>query len=219
MFQNKLLLWQVVFITSLLTSNVIAGKVVLLFGYLTVPAAVLAYALTFLATDVINELYGKETANEIVRIGFLAQLLAAGLIYLATLMPVAPFMPEMQDAFLAVLGQNWRFVLASLTAYAVSQTHDVYAFHYWRRLTKSKHKWIRNNMSTLVSQILDTAIFITIAFWGQVPNLGEMIISQYVVKAVLALIDTPFFYLFTIGSAKRVSPLEEPRSDGMLPSE
>ena len=94
MFQNKLLLWQVVFITSLLTSNVIAGKVVLLFGYLTVPAAVLAYALTFLATDVINELYGKETANEIVRIGFLAQLLAAGLIYLATLMPVAPFMPE-----------------------------------------------------------------------------------------------------------------------------
>ncbi|MGI6083473.1 MAG: queuosine precursor transporter [Limnochordia bacterium] len=219
MLGNKLLLWQVVFITALLTSNVIAGKVVLLFGFLTVPAAVVAYVLTFLATDVINELYGKDRANEIVKIGFLAQLLAAGLIYLAAQMPVAPFMPEMQESFLAVLGQNWRFVLASLTAYAVSQTHDVYAFHYWRRLTNDRHKWLRNNMSTLVSQILDTAIFISIAFWGQVPNLGQMIISQYVVKAVLALADTPFFYLFTMGSTKQASRVDESRPSEILSNE
>ena len=201
---RRLILWQAVFITSLLTANVVAAKVVLLFNRLVVPAAVVAYAITFLSTDIINELYGKEKANEIVKIGFIAQVLAAMLIYLASLLPVAPFMPEMQESFLMVLGQNWRFVFASLAAYLVSQTHDVYSFNYWRNRTGGKHKWLRNNGSTLVSQILDTAIFITIAFWGQVPNLWQMIVSQYIVKACLALLDTPLFYYFTKGNRGRI---------------
>lgn len=205
MKDRRLLIWQMVFITSLLTANVVTAKVVLLFGRLIVPAAVVAYAITFLSTDIINELYGKEKANEIVKVGFAAQVLAALLIYMASLLPVAPFMPEMQDSFLMVLGQNWRFVFASMIAYVVSQTHDVYLFNYWRKRTGGKHKWLRNNASTLVSQVLDTAIFITIAFWGQVPNLWQMILSQYLVKACLALLDTPFFYYFTDGGDHRWS--------------
>ena len=90
-----------------------------------------------------------------------------------------------------------RVVFASLTAYTISQAHDVISFNFWRNKTKGKHKWLRNNASTLVSQIIDTAIFITIAFWGLVPDLLWMIISQYVVKAIIALLDTPFFYLLT----------------------
>jgi len=197
MKKNNLLLWQTLFITSLLIANVVTGKVVLLFGRLVVPAAVVAYAITFLATDIINELYGMDKAQEIVKFGFVAQVLASVLIYLAALLPVAPFMPEMQKSFMMVLGQNARFVFASLTAYLVSQTHDVYSFNWWRKRTNGKHKWVRNNLSTMVSQIIDTAIFITIAFWGTVPNLWAMIVSQYIVKWCLALLDTPFFYLVT----------------------
>ncbi|MGB4501181.1 MAG: queuosine precursor transporter [Natronincolaceae bacterium] len=197
MKRNNLLLWQTLFITSLLTANVVTGKVVLLFGKLVVPAAVVAYAITFLATDIINELYGVKKAQEIVKFGFVAQILASVLICLAALLPVAPFMPEMQKSFLMVLGQNARFVFASLAAYLVSQAHDVYAFNFWKKKTRGRHKWVRNNLSTMVSQILDTVIFITIAFYGTVPNLMVMIISQYIVKFCLALLDTPFFYYFT----------------------
>jgi len=209
MKKNNLLLWQTLFITSLLTANVVAGKVVLLFGKLVVPAAVVAYAITFLATDIINELYGKEKANEIVRYGFIAQITASILIYLASKLPIAPFMPEMQEAFIMLLGQNARFVAASLLAYAVSQAHDVYSFDWWRKKTKGKHKWIRNNFSTMASQLLDTAIFITIGFYGTVPNLLTMVVSQYIIKFCLALLDTPFFYYFTRddvnGEAKQIN--------------
>lgn len=194
---SRLLLWQATFIASLLTANVVAGKVVLLFGRLVVPAAVVAYAITFLATDIINEVWGKDQANELVRVGFVAQILAAALIYVAAQLPVAPFMPEVQEAFLLLLGQNYRFVAASMIAYLVSQTTDVYLFDWWRSKTQGSHKWLRNNLSTMTSQLIDTVIFITIAFYGTVPNLGTMIVSQYVVKWVLAVLDTPFFYFFT----------------------
>ena len=95
------------------------------------------------------------------------------------------------------LGTNFKFVFASMAAYAVSQTWDVWMFHKMGKLTGGKHKWIRNNVSTMTSQLFDTAIFITIAFAGQVPNLLWMIVSQYIIKLIIAALDTPFFYLFT----------------------
>ncbi len=185
-----------VFIMSLLVANVVAGKVVDLFGFI-VPAAVVAYGITFLCTDVINEIWGKEEANKTVKLGFKIQVASMVLILLAIWLPPAIFAVDFNISFKTVLGQNVRVVFASLTAYTISQAHDVISFDFWRNKTKGKHKWIRNNLSTLTSQIIDTAIFITIAFWGLVPNLLWMIFSQYVVKAVIALIDTPFFYLLT----------------------
>ena len=185
-----------VFIMSLLVANVVAGKVVDLFGFI-VPAAVVAYGITFLCTDVINEIWGKEEAKKTVKLGFKIQVASMVLILLAIWLPPAIFAIDFNISFKTVLGQNVRVVFASLTAYTISQAHDVISFNFWKNKTKGKHKWIRNNLSTLTSQIIDTAIFITIAFWGLVPNLLWMIFSQYVVKAVIALIDTPFFYLLT----------------------
>ncbi len=185
-----------IFIMSLLVANVVAGKVVDLFGFI-VPAAVVAYGITFLCTDVINEIWGKEEAKKTVKLGFKIQVASMVLILLAIWLPPAIFAVDFNISFKTVLGQNVRVVFASLTAYTISQAHDVISFNFWRNKTKGKHKWIRNNLSTLTSQIIDTAIFITIAFWGLVPNLLWMIFSQYVVKAVIALIDTPFFYLLT----------------------
>ena len=193
---DNLIAINAVFIMSLLVANVVAGKVVDLFGFI-VPAAVVAYGITFLCTDVINEIWGKEQAQKTVMLGLKVQLASTVLILLAIWLPPAVFATDFNIAFKTVLSQNVRVVFASLTAYTISQAHDVISFNFWRKRTNGKHKWLRNNASTLVSQIIDTAIFITIAFWGLVPNLLWMIISQYVVKAIIALLDTPFFYLLT----------------------
>lgn len=194
---DELLIWQLIFIASLLIANVLAGKIIMLFGTFVLPSAVVAYGFTFLATDIINEKWGKKEANKIVKYGFFIQVFASLLIYLAMLLPVAPFATETQNAFKVLLGQNIRFVVASLVAYLLSQAHDVWSFNFWKNRTSGKYKWLRNNASTMVSQIIDTAIFITIAFAGTVPNLLVMILSQYFIKFIIALLDTPFFYLFT----------------------
>ena len=160
------------------------------------PAAVFAYPVTFALTDIISEVWGKKTAQKVVWIGFAANLCLVFFIYLAIFLPAAPFYTLTQE-FEMILGNTWRIIVASLLAYIVSQTHDVFAFHFWKRATKARHLWLRNNASTMVSQLLDTAIFIPAAFWGAVPSnvIVNMILSQYTLKLLIAAIDTPFVYL------------------------
>lgn len=199
--QNNLVVLNSFFVASLIVANVVAGKVVSFWG-LTVPAAVVAYPWTFLCTDIIGELWGKNEANRTVRVGITVQLFSLILIYAAIALPAAPFATTYQETFKTVLGSGARFVLASLCAYLVSQSCDVTIFHALKGRAGGRHKWLRNNVSTMTSQLIDTAIFITIAFWGAVPNLPLMVVSQYVVKLVLALCDTPFFYFFTRRGAR-----------------
>ena len=87
--------------------------------------------------------------------------------------------------------------VASLAAFVCSQTVDVHIFHRIKEKHGSKRKWVRNNLSTMTSQLVDTLIFITVAFFGVVPNLFSMVVGQYCVKLILAALDTPFFYLLT----------------------
>lgn len=187
------------FVTSLVIANVVAGKVLDLFG-LIVPGAVLLYGITFLMTDLMNELYGREEAQRLVKTGFIAAVFASLMIYLTSLLPAAVFAQQAARAYDTLLGMNFRFVFASMVAYYISQTWDVWIFDKVRRRTKGKAKWLRNNLSTMSSQLIDTIIFITIAFIGDVPSLGIMIISQYVVKLAIAAVDTPVFY----GITKRI---------------
>lgn len=193
--EKNLMLLNCLFVVSLIIANIVASKIVSFWG-LVVPAAIVAYPVTFLITDVIGEIWGKEEANRTVKIGFVCQLFSLLLIGLAILLPVAPFANN-QVEFKSILGQSFRCVTASLVAYLCSQSWDVYVFHKLKNINGEKHKWIRNNLSTMTSQIIDTAIFITIAFIGSVPNIFTMIISQYVIKVVYALLDTPFFYFLT----------------------
>lgn len=184
-----------IFLCSLIIANVLSAKVVSLWG-LVIPAAVVAYPLTFLMTDVIGEIWGKEQANKTVKLGFICQLISLALIGLAILLPVAPF-ADNQAEFQSIMGQSFRVVGASLVAYLIAQFNDVLIFHKLKDKTNGKHKWLRNNVSTMTSQLLDTAIFITIAFIGTVPNIWVMIASQYLIKCIYALLDTPIFYLLT----------------------
>lgn len=192
---KKLILLIALFVTSVTTANVLAGKIVAFGDYIVLPAAVVTYAFTFLLTDIINELYGRQTAQRAVFFGFYAQVFAMVMIYVGMLLPALE--QEMQDAYEMLLGQNFRFVVASMAAYFVSQSWDVWIFNKLKNKTNGRHKWLRNNASTMSSQFIDTAIFITIGFIGSVPSIWAMILSQYCVKLILALLDTPFFYLFT----------------------
>lgn len=193
--EKNLILLNCIFVVSLIVANIAAAKVVSFWG-LVIPAAIVAYPLTFLMTDVIGEIWGKDEANRTVRIGFICQLISLILIGLSIILPVAPF-ADNQEMYKSIMGQSFRVVFASMVAYLCSQSWDVFIFHKLKSKTGTKHKWLRNNLSTMTSQIIDTAIFITIAFVGTVPNIFTMILSQYLIKFVYAALDTPFFYLLT----------------------
>jgi uncharacterized integral membrane protein (TIGR00697 family) len=204
-----------VFVVALVISNVVTAKLfatgINLFGSpLTLPGAALCYAITFLATDVIGEIWGKKEANRTVRWGFVGQVVATLLIVMTQYLPAAD--PEAQAAYERLLGQNWIFVIGSMVAYFASQSWDVFFFHKIRDKFIAKHgsteggRWIWNNASTMTSQIIDTVLFIGIAFglgfgWlfdkAMWPSLAGMMIGQYILKFILAALDTPFFYLLT----------------------
>ncbi|MBP7850847.1 MAG: queuosine precursor transporter [Lentimicrobiaceae bacterium] len=160
------------------------------------------YASSFLVTDILSEKYGKKEAHKAVWIGFFS------LISMTVLMNIALLYKPMEDAFSAEVHQGLstifgfmpRIVLASLTAYLISQQHDVWAFHFWARIFPGrKGLWRRNNLSTMVSQLIDTVIFTAIAFWGvfEFPILVQIFITTYFLKWIVAAADTPFVYLAT----------------------
>jgi hypothetical protein len=184
-------------------ANIIAVKVIAvgeipLIGLIVGPAGVIVYASTFLITDILTELYGKEYGKKAVVTGLAANIVAIISILIALRWTPAPFVSEeFLRSFESVLGFAPRIVVASIIAYAISQTHDVYAFHFWKRKTKDRFLWFRNNASTMVSQLIDTVIFITIAFYGVFPTSAilSMIAGQYILKLVIAAVDTPFMYV------------------------
>ncbi|MFO7817998.1 MAG: queuosine precursor transporter [Thermodesulfobacteriota bacterium] len=181
------------FAGSLVIASVLAAKIITI-GGLVVPAGVLAYSVTFIATDVISELWGKKQAKRTVLGGFLALFVCMLLIKISLIWPSASFW-DGQENFQAVLGITPRIIMASFAAYLISQTHDVWAFHFWKKIFRGRHLWFRNNISTASAQLLDTVVFISVAFWGTMPVL-ELITGQYVVKLGIALLDTPLIYLF-----------------------
>lgn len=201
------------FCACLVIANVVACKVINtgidLFGsVITIPGAVMCYPITYLITDIVGELWGKKSANRIVWVGFAAQLLATFIIIVTQYMPTVS--AETQKAYDMLLGQNWIFTLGSMAAYLASQSLDVLIFHKIRDSYIKNHgstkggRWIWNNASTMTSQFVDTAIFSVVAFgigfgwlWNEPQAVINMIIGQYLIKACIALIDTPFFYFFT----------------------
>ncbi len=211
------LIWlNIIFVVCLIVANVVTAKVIntgLIIGDtpILIPGAALTYALTFLCTDIIGEIWGKEEANKTVWRGFFAQLLALALIILTQYLPA--YDEAMQEAYNKLLGQTSMFVIGSLVAYLCSQKWDVWIFHKIRGFfyADPHYRWVWNNASTMTSQIIDTAIYISIAFglglgWffheGGIMLTVYMIMGQYVFKFLMALLDTPLFYLFTRKSSK-----------------
>jgi len=181
------------YIACELIANTTAGKPVVLLGNITVPAAVFIYALTFTLIDLVNDRLGKEGARYVVYVAFLANLLLAAYSQFAIWLPPAPFYGEEgQAAFAGVLGSTWRIVAASLIAYLISTLIDVHVFAWWRERIR-KYRWARVLISNAVSTLIDSIVFITIAFLGVMPVL-PLIAGQYVVKMAVTLVSIPLIY-------------------------
>lgn len=181
---------------SVIAANIQVVKTVELFG-ITATLGNIVYASSFLITDILSENYGKRDARRAVLYG-----LAAIIGFTALMALSVPFRPSSEDtahqhleALFTVLP---RITLASVAAYVVSQFHDVWAYAKWRQLFPSGREiWLRNNLSTLVSQLLDSAVFTAVAFWGvfPLPVFLEILVTTYVLKAVVAICDTPLVYV------------------------
>ncbi len=189
-----------IFATLTVVANLVCRKLVVV-GNFIVPAGVIIYSSTFLVTDIISEIYGKEKGKRAVICGLLANIVML-ISVLTVLMWTPADIPgnlDVAKAFGTVFSLTPRIVFASIVAYFISQMHDVYAFHFWKVKTHGRHLWLRNNASTIVSQAIDTTVFITLAFYGVVPNevLFSMILGQYLIKVIIALLDTPFMYMAT----------------------
>lgn len=191
----------------LVLGGILAAKIVTFWG-INFPAGVIAYSLTFVCTDVVAEVYGRRAAGRLVGAGLAVMVLSLILIRIAVIWTPASFY-EGQAAFAGVLGLAPRIMIASIVAFLISQFHDVWAFHLLRGVTGGRFLWLRNNISTGVSQFIDSTVFICVAFWGIMP-VWPLILGQWLSKIVLAVLDTPLVYLLvgwanrneTAGSAK-----------------
>ena len=148
------------FIASLVVSNLIFQKFFHwdFFGLYTfeISVGILPYPITFLITDLISEIYGKQKANQIVTAGIFASFFSLLIIYVAAVVPATGWSPVNDTLFDTVFGATPIAVLASMLAYLFAQYVDIQIFHFWKRLTNGKHLWLRNNFSTFFSQFIDT---------------------------------------------------------------
>lgn len=181
---------------STVIANVQVVKTVELFGVMATLGNII-YGTAFLATDILNEKYGRKEAQKGVWLGFTALLSMTLIMQMALWFQPHPF-DFAQDSLETIFGLQVRIAAGSLTAYIISQYFDVWIYHMLKKaFSKDNQLWIRNNGSTMISQFVDTLIFTTIAFLGVFPFKEWLMIafSTYFIKWIVAAIDTPFMYI------------------------
>lgn len=183
------------FLTCLLISNVIAGKLISIAG-IVLPSAVILFPITYILGDVFTEVYGFRKTRLVIWGGFAANLLMS-LIFLAAIALPAPVFFKDQEAYAKVLGMTPRIVVASLLAYLSGEFANSIALSLLKKTTKGKFLWIRTIGSTVAGQALDTVLFIAISFFGSVPIavLLQMMLAQYLFKVGYEVLFTPLTYL------------------------
>jgi len=204
------------FITSLVVSNLIFQKFfywnpfgdVTIFGapLFEISVGILPYPVTFLITDLISEIFGRKKANQMVVAGIFASFFSLLIVYTANAVPAAAWSPVQDSLFTSVFGNTIVAVFASMMAYLIAQFVDIQIYHFWKRVTKGKYLWLRNNFSTFSSQLIDTFTVVALLCWfGEIPwdKFKGLVISGFTFKIIIALLDTPFLYLFVYMMRKR----------------
>lgn len=194
-----------------LLANIQVCKCIDLFGFSTTAGNAL-YAATFLVTDILSEKYGKKSAQKAVYLG-----LSVTLLWIISTQGTLHLIPNASDyidpALQQVFGLVPRIALSSFVGYAVSQSMDVALYHLiWKKSGGDRRfLWLRNNGSTCISQLIDTVVFTTLAFWGTYPPgvFISILVTTYVFKVIVALADTPFMYL-----ARNIRPIGETNEEG-----
>lgn len=169
------------------------------FKTFVISAGVLPYPITFLITDILSEIYGKKKTARIVWAGFGASLFVLGVLILAQQFTAIEGSPVDDDTFNKVFGNSWRVIFASMTAYLCAQLIDVRIYHFWKEKTAGKHLWIRNNFSTVFSQLVDTTLVVCVLFLGvrSHSDILQFILDGWLFKMCCAFIDTPLLYAST----------------------
>jgi len=190
------------FITSLVTSNLIFQKFFSWnpFGWyhFELSVGIIAYPITFLITDIISEIYGSKRANSVVIAGIFASFFALLIVVVSTEAHATTWSPIGNVVFKQVFGFTYIAVGASLAAYLFAQFLDVKVFHFWKRVTNGKHLWIRNNFSTIASQLVDTiTILLLLCGFGVIEweLFWILVLNGYLFKVMFALCDTPVIYV------------------------
>ncbi len=187
---------------NVLLCNLQGPKLTTVFG-LPTSLGVILYSGIYFATDLLSERYGKREANRAVRIGFCVSVVVVLFMALSLLFrpteasPQANALAVQAHAALEFLfGYTPRFVFGSLLAYLISQSHDVWFFHWIRERTEGRHLWLRNTLSTAVSQAIDTAIYSAVVWWAvlDLRTAIQLAAAKYVFKLIVAVLDTPFIY-------------------------
>ncbi len=204
------------FITSLVVSNLIFQKFfywnpfgeVKVFGasLFEVSVGILPYPITFLITDLISEIFGKKKANQIVTAGIFASFFSMGIVLLADYAPAIESSPVNDEVFSKVFALSPIAVLASMLAYLLAQYVDIAIYHFWKKVTKGKHLWLRNNFSTFLSQFIDTFTVVSLLCLFEVlpwTMFYGLVISGFIFKVLVAFFDTPFLYFFVYLLRKR----------------
>ena len=195
------------FITSLGVSNLIFQKFFYWYPFdgkifgsrlFELSVGILPYPITFLITDLISEIYGKIAANRVVTAGIFASFFSMGILLIADYVPAMESSPVDNATFTQVFSLSPLAVLASMIAYLLAQFVDIRIYHFWKKLTKGKMLWLRNNFSTFASQFLDTfSVVCLLSVFGVLPwdLFFGLVLSGFIFKVIVALLDTPLLYL------------------------
>ena len=188
-------------VLAILLSNLQGPKLTTIFGLQT-SLGVIFYSGIFFATDLLSEKYGRMQANRAVIIGFAVSVITVLMLSIAlefqptTDPETAALSRDIQDSFATILNFTPRFVFGSLFAYLISQTFDVWFFHFIKKRTHGRHLWLRNNLSTMTSQVIDTLLYSLVVWWGvvELSTAIQLGIVKYGFKLAIAAFDTPFIY-------------------------
>lgn len=193
---KPLLVFTVFYITCLLLSNLIAGKMWAVTDTITLPAAVILFPITYIFGDVFTEVYGFKNARMVIWLGFICSFFAVGIYFITIALPHPGFW-ENQGAYATVMGTTPRIALASFAGYLFGEFSNSIILSKLKIATKGRKLWIRTILSTLVGEGFDSVIFITISFLGTMNNsvIIQMIIFQYLFKVCYEVIFTPVTYL------------------------
>lgn len=204
------------FVAALVSCNLIANKFVTVdlgFKQFVISAGILPYPLTFLVTDLLSEIYGRRRANQVVLSGFVALVFVIGVLWLGNEFSAIAGSKVDDATYELVFGNAPRIIGASMAAYLVAQLVDIRLFHFWKRVTRGKHLWVRNNFSTWLSQLVDTTLVVLVIFFqkdGKPTDwefIGGAILDGWLFKVLCAAFDTPLFYA-GVGAFRRFWPAE-----------
>lgn len=206
-YSETFLFISVLFISCLLVSNILASKLMNIFG-ISMTAGVLVFPITYIIGDVLTEVYGHNKAKKIIIYGFICNLLMVILFFIAIKMPYPDYWQN-QDAFVTILSNTPRMLLASFIGYLIGGFTNSYVLEYIKNNSKIKYLWFRTILSTIIGETLDTSIFLLIGFIGTIANkeLGIMIIYQTLAKILYEVVLTPVTYK-VVNYVKRIENIK-----------